>query len=53
MTPQILTAASAALALAILGSCASGGNSKSSIERGDGPTVKVAGPTEVLSLIHI
>ena len=47
MTPQILTTASAALVLAMLGSCASGGKSKSAIARGDGPSVKVAGPTEI------
>ena len=47
MTPQLLKAASAALALAALGSCASGGKGDSSIGRADGPSVKVAGPTEV------
>lgn len=47
MTPQLLKAASAALALAALGSCASGGRGDSSIGRADGPSVKVAGPTEV------
>lgn len=47
MTPQILTTASAALVLAMLGSCASSGKSKSAIARGDGPSVKVAGPTEI------
>lgn len=46
MNPQVLGAASAALALALLGSCASSGENSSPLGDGTGSSVKVAGPTE-------